>query len=60
MPLRTHSVVYLLTYDSLGFYNIIGKSGGWRSDVTVEQNDMLDQWIQSEMRGMEDLKFQCL
>ena len=52
------SFLLILLYDSLIFYNILGKSGGWRSEITVEQNDMLDQWIEAEMKGMEDLELQ--
>ena len=44
-------------FDSLSFY-ILGKSGGWRSEITVEQNYMLDQWIEAEIKGMEDLELQ--
>ncbi|XP_067929955.1 amine sulfotransferase-like [Watersipora subatra] len=32
-----------------------GKTGGWKSDLTVEQNEMLDEWIQREMEGLEEL-----
>jgi len=34
----------------------IGKSGGWRSQLTVEQNDVMDEWINTELDGMDDLK----
>jgi len=34
-----------------------GKSGGWRSQLTVEQNDVMDEWINTELKGMEDLEF---
>ncbi|KAF6024647.1 SULT6B1 [Bugula neritina] len=33
-----------------------GKSGGWRSQLTVEQNDVMDEWINTELDGMDDLK----
>ncbi|XP_067949015.1 amine sulfotransferase-like [Watersipora subatra] len=37
-----------------------GKSGGWKSDVTVEQNEILDEWIKAESKGMEEIVFQGL
>ncbi|KAF6021207.1 SULT6B1 [Bugula neritina] len=35
----------------------LGKSGGWRSQLTVEQNEVMDEWINTELKGMEDLEF---
>ncbi|XP_067931344.1 amine sulfotransferase-like [Watersipora subatra] len=32
-----------------------GKVGSWKSELTVEQNEMMDEWIQREMEGLEDL-----
>ena len=37
------------------FFIVEGKSGGWKSEMTVEQNELLDKWIHKEMKGMEDL-----
>lgn len=36
---------------------IAGKSGGWRSKFTLEQNDMMDAWIAENMKDFPDLKF---
>ncbi|KAF6021208.1 SULT6B1 [Bugula neritina] len=33
-----------------------GKSGGWKAELTVEQNEVMDEWINTELDGMEDLK----
>ena len=37
---------------------VTGKSGSWRSVLTVEQNEMVDKWIEEEMKGMDDLTIQ--
>jgi len=33
-----------------------GKSGGWKAELTVEQNEVMNEWIKTELDGMEDLK----
>lgn len=35
-----------------------GKKGGWKSVLTVAQNERFDQWIAEGMKGMDDLQIQ--
>jgi len=36
----------------------IGKSGGWRSELTVEQNELMDEKIKSEFEDLGELNLQ--
>ena len=35
---------------------VVGKVGSWKSDFTVEQNEMADEWIRNERVGLDDIK----
>ncbi|XP_067929690.1 amine sulfotransferase-like [Watersipora subatra] len=62
-PQQIDAVVVANTFANkkkeMGSHNPIyrrGKSGGWKSDLTVDQNEMMDEWIQQEMEGLEGVK----
>ncbi|XP_067949512.1 amine sulfotransferase-like [Watersipora subatra] len=37
-----------------------GASGGWKAEFTVEQSELMDQWIKEEMEEMQDMKIAFL